>query len=106
MKPSALLLIECGTIGAVFAGAAYTRTIGKKDDFPIPISNCGAPNTASAYAMNFTVVPPGPLAYLSTWATGQLQPYVSTLNSADGAVLANAAIVPAEAERATSGDSV
>jgi hypothetical protein len=44
MKPSALLLIECGMVDAVFAGAAYTRTIGEKDDFLISISpDCAFP---------------------------------------------------------------
>jgi len=42
-----------------------------------------------------TVVPQGPLAYLTAWPTGQTQPLVSTLNSFDGTTLANAAIVPA-----------
>ena len=42
-----------------------------------------------------TVVPHGTLGYLTAWPTGQPQPVVSTLNSQDGTVLANAAIVPA-----------
>ena len=41
------------------------------------------------------MVPPAPLTYLSIWPTGQSQPVVSTLNSFDGRVVANAAIVPA-----------
>ena len=41
-----------------------------------------------------TVVPPGPLSYLTTWPTGQSQPAVSTLNSYAGKVVADAAIVP------------
>ena len=56
---------------------------------------CGIPSTAQAYSLNITVVPPGPLTYLTAWPTGQAQPYVSTLNSYNGATLANAAIVPA-----------
>ena len=42
-----------------------------------------------------TVVPDGALGYLSAWQTGAAQPNVSTLNSWDGSVVANAAIVPA-----------
>ena len=42
-----------------------------------------------------TVVPRGPLAYLSVYPAGQAQPSVSTLNSFTGRVTANAAIVPA-----------
>lgn len=50
---------------------------------------------AGAYSLNFTVVPSGPLNYLTAWPTGSTQPTVSTLNSPNGAILANAAIVPA-----------
>ena len=63
--------------------------------FAIPQSACGIPSTAQAYSLNVTVVPPGPLPYLTLWPDGQPQPNVSTLNSFDGEVLANAAIVPA-----------
>jgi uncharacterized repeat protein (TIGR03803 family) len=51
--------------------------------------------SAAAYSLNVTVVPQGPLGYLTVWPTGQNQPVVSTLNSVDGRVKANAAIVPA-----------
>jgi hypothetical protein len=68
--------------------------------FPIPTSSCGIPSTAQAYSLNFTVVPPGPLNYITTWPTGQTMPVVSTLNDTSGTVVANAAIVPA----GTSGD--
>ena len=42
-----------------------------------------------------TVVPLGPLGFLSVWPTGVSQPSVSTLNSSDGRIRANAAVVPA-----------
>jgi hypothetical protein len=45
--------------------------------------------------VNVTVVPDGALGYLSAWPAGAPQPNVSTLNSWDGSVVANAAIVPA-----------
>jgi len=64
-------------------------------DFPIQSSPCGIPATVQAYALNMTVVPPGPLGFLSAWPSGQAYPGVSTLNSPDGYVIANAAIVPA-----------
>ena len=57
--------------------------------------NCGIPASAAAYSLNFTVVPYGPLGYLTTWPAGQAQPFVSTLNAPTGTVVANAAIVPA-----------
>jgi hypothetical protein len=62
--------------------------------FPIPSSGCGIP-AAAAYSLNVTVVPDGMLQYLTAWPTGAGQPFASTLNSWDGAVVANAAIVPA-----------
>jgi serine protease len=43
---------------------------------------------------NGTVVPSGPLAFLTLWPHGQAQPNVSTLNAIDGAIASNMAIVP------------
>ena len=68
---------------------------GSSRSFPIPSSSCGVPAGAAAYALNVTVVPHGALEYLTAWPTGQAQPGVSTLNSFNGTILANAAIVPA-----------
>ncbi len=64
-------------------------------DFVIPNSSCSIPATAQAYAVNVTVVPNGSLGYVTVWPTGEPQPLVSNLNSLDGRVKANAAIVPA-----------
>jgi hypothetical protein len=47
-------------------------------------------------------VPQGSLAYLTIWPTGENQPLVSTLNSIDGRIKADAAIVPAGAGGAVS----
>ena len=52
-------------------------------------------SAAAAYSLNVTLVPSGPVGYLTIWPTGQPQPVVSTMNSPDGRVKANAAIVPA-----------
>jgi hypothetical protein len=57
-------------------------------------SGCGVPNSARAYILNATVVPPGPFGYLTLWPGGLARPVVSTLNSVDGALASNAAIVP------------
>jgi aryl-phospho-beta-D-glucosidase BglC (GH1 family) len=70
---------------------------GQSRDFPILLSACNLPASAQAYSLNFTAVPHGPLAYLSTWPAGQQPPVVSTLNAPTGATTANAAIVPAGA---------
>jgi hypothetical protein len=81
-----------GTAGP-FGGP--TMAANSSRSFAIPQSACGIPATAQAYSLNVTVVPQGPLSYLTLWPTGQPQPFVSTLNSFGGIVVANAAIVPA-----------
>jgi len=63
--------------------------------FTIPNGPCAIPAAAQAYSLNVTVVPHGALGYLTVWPTGQSQPVVSTLNSLDGRIKANAAVVPA-----------
>jgi C1A family cysteine protease len=66
--------------------------------FAIPASAClsNVPSTVAAYSLNVTAIPAASsLGYLTIWPTGQPQPLVSTLNSYDGRVKANAAIVPA-----------
>jgi hypothetical protein len=59
---------------------------------------CGAiPLIAEAYSFNLTVVPHtgGAVDYVSLWPSGYPQPFVATLNDPQGAIVANAAIVPA-----------
>ncbi len=84
-----------GGSGLTGAFGPPQMTAGSSRSFPIPSSSCGIPATAQAYSLNFTVVPPGPLTYITTWPTGQPMPAVSTLNDLSGAIEANAAIVPA-----------
>jgi hypothetical protein len=60
----------------------------------VAASSCSLPATAKAYVFNATVVPPGPLGYLTLWPTGRPQPPVATLNALDGAITSNMAIVP------------
>jgi hypothetical protein len=64
-------------------------------DFPLPSGSCGIPANAAAYSLNVTAVPQGTLVYMTTFPTGLTLPLTSTLNSPDGRVKANAAIVPA-----------
>ncbi len=84
-----------GTDGPLLSG-------GTTRDFAIPQSACGIPANAQAYSVNFTVVPVDTLTYLTVFPTGQPQPVASTLNSFDGRVKANAAIVPAGTNGAVS----
>jgi hypothetical protein len=81
-----------GAFGGPFlAGQAPARS------FVIPNSACGIPATAQAYSVNMTVVPHGLLGFLTVFPcnTANQPPLASTLNSIDGRVKANAAIVPA-----------
>ena len=65
---------------------------------------CGViPSIAQAYSFNLTVVPAGApsvipggaVDYVSLWAAGSAQPFVSTLDDPQGLIVSNAAIVPA-----------
>jgi hypothetical protein len=86
-----------GAFGSPSLVAATARS------FTIPNSTrCSIPGTATAYSLNVTLVPKGALEYLTVWPTGQAQPLASTLNSLDGRVKANAAIIPAGAGGAVS----
>jgi hypothetical protein len=60
----------------------------------VPASPCGPPATARAFVFNATVIPAGPLGYITMWPQGQPQPLAATLNAIDGAVTNNMAIVP------------
>ncbi len=67
-------------------------------------NGCADLSAAAIYSLNITLVPinGGPVSYLTIWPAGQNQPTVSTMNSLDGRVKANAAIVPAGAGNAVS----
>ena len=64
-------------------------------DLNVGAASCGALASAQSYVVNATVVPPGPLGFLTLWPQGSTQPLVSTLNAIDGAITSNMAIVPA-----------
>ena len=57
-------------------------------------SLCGVGYGSLAYVFNATVLPSGPLGYLTLWPNGAQQPLVSTLNAPDGATTSNMAVVP------------
>ena len=71
-------------------------TNGVVRNFPIQSSTlCTIPTTAQAYSFNVTLVPPGPVGFLTLWPEGQTQPNVVTLDDVQGQIANNAAIVPA-----------
>ena len=57
-------------------------------------SSCAPPSTAQAYVLNATVVPPGPMHYLTLWPDPEQKPLASTLNAIDGLITSNMAIIP------------
>ena len=71
--------------GQPFMGQKVVNVVG---------SPCAPSSSAQAYVFNATVVPPGPMPYLTLWPNGQQQPVVSTLNAYDGFITSNMAIVP------------
>lgn len=54
---------------------------------------CQNLSAATAYSLNVTVVPHGYLGYLTIWPQGQTRPTISLMNSFDGRIKANAAVV-------------
>jgi YVTN family beta-propeller protein len=93
-------LVDTRRAPGPFGGPAIAG--GTSRSFALPQSGCGIPAKALAYSLNVTVVPHGALGYLTIWPMGEAQPGVSTLNSLDGRVKANAAIVAAGAAGAIS----
>src|SRR5713101_2238274 len=83
-----------------FGGPAIAG--GATREFVIPNSACGIPSNVASYSMNVAVVPHGTLGFLTLWPSGQPRPLVATLNSIDGRVKSNAAIVPAGSNGAVS----
>jgi len=83
-----------------FGGPILTGNASR--DFPIPQSACSIPSTALAYSLNISIVPPGPVGFLTLWPTGSPQPVVATLNDLEGQLRNNAAIVPAGTSGAVS----
>ncbi len=84
-----------------------TRQVGNGQPFsgalnaPIDVATgpCTPSNQAQAYVLNATVVPHGPLGYLTLWPDGQPRPLASTLNAIDGMIASNMAIVPSSNEK-------
>ena len=83
---------------------------GTSQDFNLPQLALSGPcastgldlSSTAVYSLNITVIPQGTLGYLTLWPTGEGRPTVSTLNSVDGRVKANAAITPAGTNGAVS----
>src|SRR5664279_2714178 len=80
-----------GPLGGPSIDGGTTRNLN-----PFNSDTCSIPSTAQAYSLNVTVVPKGDyLGYLTVWPTDGTRPVVSTLNSFDGRIKADAVIVGA-----------
>jgi hypothetical protein len=77
-----------GPLGGPYIGGGTARS------FPAATA-CNIPASASAYSLNLTAVPHGPLSYITAWPQGQSMPLASVLNAPTGTIVANAAIIPA-----------
>jgi hypothetical protein len=88
-------VVDTRKADGTFGGPAIAGNSSRS--FPLSQSGdpCNIPSDAIAYSLNVTVVPETTLGYLTIWPSGEGQPDVSTMNSPDGRIKANAAIVPA-----------
>ena len=87
-------LVDTRSNGGPVQGGTY-RTF----DLPslAQANGCADLSAAAVYSLNVTLVPQNhmPVSYLTIWPAGLAQPITSTMNSSDGRVKANAAMVPA-----------
>jgi hypothetical protein len=90
-------IVDTRGLAGPFGGPAILGQAARS--FALSFGACDLPAfpTEQAYSLNVTAVPQGPLGFLTIWPTGISQPFVSTLNSPDGQVTPNAAIVPSGA---------
>jgi len=85
--------------GDGFTGAFGPPSLvgGVSRTFPILSSTtCTIPSEAQAYSFDITVVPPGPLAYVTAYPTGQPTPVAAVaVESPQGTLASNEGIIPA-----------
>ena len=87
---SLFTLTPCRVLDTRLTTGAFSGTLAVN----APGNSCALPSLAQAIVMNATVVPSGPLGYLTLWPNGQTQPVASTLNALDGETTSNMAVVP------------
>jgi uncharacterized protein (TIGR03437 family) len=76
--------------------STFAPVNGTLSNIDLTASGCGVPSGAQSYVFNATVVPVSTLSWLTLWQGGNSPPpFVSTLNSFDGAITSNLAVVPA-----------
>ncbi|MGB8770663.1 MAG: hypothetical protein WCC92_13665, partial [Candidatus Korobacteraceae bacterium] len=82
-----------GGSGPIWGGTSQTFSLPQLAQSANP--PCADLSSAAAYSLNVSVVPAGTLNYLTVWPSGLNRPLTATLNSLDGRIKANAAIVAA-----------
>ncbi|HTV66125.1 MAG TPA: Ig domain-containing protein [Bryocella sp.] len=87
-------VLDTRTATGPFGGPSLAADAVRQINIPANPA-CFVPDLATAYVLNVTVVPQGFLGYITLWPDGQTQPFVSTLNSYNGAIKAVSAIVQA-----------
>jgi hypothetical protein len=92
-------VVDTRTIGQGLTGAFGPPSLaaGAVRTFPVLSSTtCTIPAVALAYSFEITVVPPGPLTYLTAFPTGQSAPVAAiTVESPQGFMASNTGIIPA-----------
>jgi hypothetical protein len=92
-------VVDTRTIGQGLTGAFGPPSLaaGAVRTFPMLSStSCTIPAVAQAYSFEITVVPPGPLAYVTAFPTGQSAPVAAiTVESPQGFMASNTGIIPA-----------
>ncbi|MBI4910382.1 MAG: BACON domain-containing protein [Acidobacteria bacterium] len=79
-----------GAFGPPFIPSGQTRTL------TLANSNvCAVPSSAKAYVLNVTVIPRGPLDFVTLWPGGTTRPNFWTVRSPDGQIVANSTTVAA-----------
>jgi hypothetical protein len=87
------LSTPCRAVDTRLNGATIAEDTTQNLD---PGQACGIPsqgNNPIVFALNVTAIPHGRLGAMTVWATGAPQPNASTLNSNDGRIKANYALV-------------
>jgi hypothetical protein len=92
-------VVDTRTIGQGLTGAFGPPSLaaGAVRTFPVLSSTtCTIPAVAQAYSFEITVVPPGPLAYLTAFPTGLSAPVAAiTVESPQGFMASNTGVIPA-----------
>jgi len=96
MTPCRVVDTRAGSLNATGAFGPPSLVGGASRTFPIlSSSSCTVPAVAQAYSFEITVIPPGPLAYVTAFPTGQSSPVAAiAVESPQGVMVSNTGIIP------------